>query len=151
MRSATAGYDRQPTVATGPRAERLFYDGDCGLCHRAVQFVLANDRQAVFRFAPLDSELFRAAVPEATRAGLPDSMVVVTGTGAVLTRSAAVLHIMRLLGGWWRPLAAAASIVPEAIRDWAYDRVAAVRRRLFAKPTTVCPLLPDHLKGRFDL
>jgi predicted DCC family thiol-disulfide oxidoreductase YuxK len=151
MRAASAGYDRERTVANVPPADRLFYDGDCGLCHRAVQFVLAHDRHGVFRFAPLDSDLFRAAVPEATRAGLPDSMVVVTGTGVVLTRSAAWLYIMRSLGGRWRLLAAGASIVPEAIRDWAYDGVAAVRHRLFARPSTVCPLLPDHIKGRFDL
>src|SRR2546422_4747254 len=27
-----------------PAPERLFYDGSCGLCHRAVRFVLAEDR-----------------------------------------------------------------------------------------------------------
>jgi predicted DCC family thiol-disulfide oxidoreductase YuxK len=151
MTGATVGYDRQRTAAGVAQSDRLFYDGDCGLCHWAVKFVLANDRDALFRFAPLDSEPFRAAVPAATRAALPDSMVVVTRSGAVLTRSAGVLYIMRSLGGWWRPLAAVASIVPAAARDWAYDRLADVRYRLFARPAAVCPLLPDDLKGRFDV
>ncbi|HZH02738.1 MAG TPA: DCC1-like thiol-disulfide oxidoreductase family protein [Myxococcaceae bacterium] len=31
----------------------LFYDGGCGLCHRAVRFVLARDPAGRFRFAPL--------------------------------------------------------------------------------------------------
>ena len=35
--------------------ERLFYDGTCALCHGAVRFVLARDRDgSAFRFAPLD-------------------------------------------------------------------------------------------------
>ena len=37
----------------------LFYDGSCGLCHRAVRFILAEDRSGTaFRFAPLGGETF---------------------------------------------------------------------------------------------
>lgn len=32
---------------------RVFYDGTCGLCHRAVRFLLAEDRHESFRFAAL--------------------------------------------------------------------------------------------------
>ena len=33
----------------------LLYDGVCGLCNRFVQFILRRDRDAVFRFAALQS------------------------------------------------------------------------------------------------
>ena len=131
--------------------DRIFYDGDCGLCHWAVSFVVPRDRDQTFRFAPLDSQTFRTLISEAERARLPDSMVVLTRDGRQLTRSAAVLHIMSTIGGVWRPVAGVARLVPAAVRDWAYDRVAAVRRRVFAKPSGVCPVLPPDLRARFDV
>lgn len=138
-----------PRRATGT-TETLFYDGNCGLCHGAVRFVLAEDPDGTaLRFAPLDSDAFRAAVPEDVRASLPDSLVLATADGRVLTRSAGVLHLGRRLGGIWRLLATVAGVVPESLRDRAYDTVARVRHRLFAKPKDACPLLPPHLRARF--
>jgi predicted DCC family thiol-disulfide oxidoreductase YuxK len=138
----------RPRPASGP--DTLFYDGNCGLCHRAVRFVLAEDRDGTaFRFAPLGGEAFRAAVPEAERARLPDSFVIHTAGGAVLTRSAAVRYVLQRLGGLWRVLAGLAGLVPARLLDRLYDGVARVRLRLFAKPAEACPLLPKHLRERF--
>src|SRR5437879_3847393 len=59
-----------PLPATHSPTETIFYDGHCGLCHWAVRFVLAKDRNGdAFRFAPLDSDAFRAAVPQEQRTG----------------------------------------------------------------------------------
>jgi predicted DCC family thiol-disulfide oxidoreductase YuxK len=138
-------------IITG-QPERLFYDGTCGLCHAAVRFVLARDRTGnAFRFAPLDSDLFRAAVPEAERAGLGETLVVQTADGAILTRARAVLHIMRRLGGVWRLLAGPLAIIPRPLLDRLYDVVAWSRHRLFRRPADVCPVLPPRLRQRFDL
>jgi len=123
----------------------------CGLCHRVVRFVLAEDRAGeAIRFAPLGSDTFRAAVPAAQRAGLPDSLVVRRADGVVLTRSAAVLHIYRRLGGIWRVLAGLGSCVPGVVRDGAYDGIARVRYRLFRAPAQACPIVPPCLQARFD-
>ncbi|HEV3081598.1 MAG TPA: DUF393 domain-containing protein [Gemmataceae bacterium] len=132
--------------------ERLFYDGTCGLCHAAVRFVLAKDRSGnAFRFAPLDSDLFRSAVPEVERARLGETLVVQTADGAILARARAVLHIMRRLGGFWRLLAGLLAIIPRPLLDRLYDGVAWSRHRLFRRPADVCPVLPPHLRRRFDL
>jgi predicted DCC family thiol-disulfide oxidoreductase YuxK len=131
--------------------EMIFYDGHCGLCHRAVRFLLAEDRVGdTFRFAPLGSDAFLAVVPEPARTQLPDSLVLRTSEGELLTRSAAVLHAMRRLGGAWRVLAAAVSVLPASLRDWLYDGVARVRYRLFRPPADACPITPPHLRSRFD-
>jgi len=127
----------------------VFYDGSCGLCHRAVRFILSEDRTAAFRFAPLQSETFLAAVPAAERAALPDSFVLRTASGDVITRSDAVIALCRRLGGIWRLIGEAGVRVPRALRDALYDRVARVRRRLFTTPKDVCPLLPSELRARF--
>lgn len=34
----------------------VFYDGECGLCDRSVQFILEKDRDELFCFAPLKGE-----------------------------------------------------------------------------------------------
>jgi predicted DCC family thiol-disulfide oxidoreductase YuxK len=128
----------------------IFYDGHCGLCHRGVRFVLAEDRTlTAFRFAPLQSEALEKAIPKEARALLPDSLVVVTAKGEILTRSRAVRYILQGLGGLWRLLGILAAAVPCAVLDLIYDRVASIRLRLFARPTETCPLLPKHLRERF--
>ncbi|MBI3798893.1 MAG: DUF393 domain-containing protein [Deltaproteobacteria bacterium] len=139
----------RPQKASG--VEIVFYDGHCGLCHHAVRFILAEDRVGdLFCFAPLDSENFRAAVCEADRTALPDSLLVLTTAGLLLTRSAAVLHILRRLGGVWRVLGNVVAVIPTAMRDRLYDGIARVRYRLFRAPAEVCPLVPDQLRRRFQ-
>src|SRR5262249_25786198 len=81
----------------------VFYDGGCGLCHRAVRFAIAHDADGSrFRFASLQSEGFRRRVPAAARAGLPDSIVTLTPDGTLLVRSAAVIHVLDRVGGGWK-------------------------------------------------
>jgi predicted DCC family thiol-disulfide oxidoreductase YuxK len=143
------------TAGDGPRAEPsggysfVFYDGTCGLCHRAVRFAVARDRDGSrFRFAPLESAAFRRRVPDA--AALPDSLVVRTPEGALLVRSAALLHILERAGGAWGLLASALRVLPAGFRDAIYDGVAAVRYRLFRRPADACPVTPPELRSRFE-
>jgi predicted DCC family thiol-disulfide oxidoreductase YuxK len=136
----------------GEGGERLFYDGSCALCHGSVRFVLAEDPEGrAFRFAPLDSEAFRAAVPAEVLSRLPDSLVVRTADGRLLTRSAGVLHVLERLGGIWRLAAIPGGLVPPPLRDAAYDFVARVRYRVFGRKDEACPLIPPALRARFDL
>jgi len=139
-------------VETGaPAAEYLFYDGHCGLCHRAVKFVLRHDREGrAFRFAPLQGSTFVARVPAERRAGLPDSVVVLTRDGELLVRSGSFLHILRRLGGGWGVLASVLSVVPGRLLDLAYDFVARIRYRVFGKREDLCPIVPAELRARFD-
>jgi predicted DCC family thiol-disulfide oxidoreductase YuxK len=130
---------------------RVFYDGACGLCHRFVRFLLAEDRTGVsFRFAPLQGETFSAAFPADARQSYPDSIVVQDEDGRALIRSRAVLHTLDRLGGLWRAVGALARIVPRPIRDWTYDGVAVVRHWIFARRNDACPLVPAHLTRRFE-
>lgn len=130
----------------------VYYDGACGLCHASVRLLLREDRDgAAFRYAPLQGGRFARAVPAATRATLPDSIVLQTADGRLRARSAALLEMGAALGGLWRLLAAFARLVPRPLRDAAYDGVARVRGRLFRKPDALCPLLPPDWARRFDL
>jgi predicted DCC family thiol-disulfide oxidoreductase YuxK len=133
-------------------AAHVFYDGDCGLCHRFVRMILAEDPTGgTFRFAPLDSATAREAFDERERAGLPDSVVVKTADGETLIRSRGSLHILARLGGLWRLIAGLMRFVPRPVLDLGYDFVARVRHRIFARTAAACPIVPPHLRARFDL
>jgi len=129
----------------------VFYDGGCGLCHRAVRFAIAHDADGSrFRFAALDSEGFRRRVPAASRAGLPDSIVALTPDGTLLVRSAAVMHVLERVGGGWKVVGRLLRLVPRRVGDAGYDMVARIRYRLFRRPTDTCPVTPPELRTRFE-
>jgi len=131
-------------------AEMLFYDGHCGLCHRAVRFVLRHDRSGSrFRFAPLQGATFQSLVPAGVQADLPDSVVVLTQDGILLVRSNAFLHILRRLGGRWGTLAGVLAVVPRPLRDVIYNLVARIRYRVFGTRLDLCPVVPRNLRARF--
>jgi predicted DCC family thiol-disulfide oxidoreductase YuxK len=133
-----------------PIHDLVFYDGECGLCHRLVRFTIAQDREGrLFRYAPLGGMTFIAQYPGLTRARLPDSIVVHAADGRTLVRSAAMIHIGERLGGGWRVAARIGSLLPRWLLDLCYDGIAMIRGRLFARPETTCPLLPPELGGRF--
>jgi predicted DCC family thiol-disulfide oxidoreductase YuxK len=129
--------------------DQVLYDGTCGLCHGAVKRLVRLDRGGTrFRFAPLEGEtaarLLEHAGPQ------PDSVLVCTPDGRVLSRWSAVRHVLKRLGGLLTPLAWVAWLVPRALGDWLYDAVARRRRRLAKAPSGACPLLPPDLARRFD-
>jgi predicted DCC family thiol-disulfide oxidoreductase YuxK len=137
----------KPTSARRP--ETVYHDGDCGLCHRVVRFVLAEDRANQFRFAPLQGPSFAREVPGSVRASLPDTFVIVDDHGRMLTKGDAVIHMLERLGGLWRGLGVAFRLLPRRLRDRGYDRVGHIRHRLFPKPGGMCPLVPEALRTRF--
>ena len=129
----------------------VFYDGGCGLCHRAVRFAIAHDADGSrFRFASIQSEGFRRRVPPAARAGLPDSIVTLTPDGTLLVRSAAVIHVLERVGGGWKVSGRLLRLVPRSVRDAGYDAVARVRYLLFRRPAEACPVTPPELRARFE-
>ena len=133
------------------RREYIFYDGHCGLCHRGIRFVLAEDLGGkAFTFAPLQGDTCATAIAPEERRDLPDSVVVRTETRQVLTRSDALIYILERLGGLWRVLAAGLSLVPRFLRNAVYDVIARNRHHLFAREAATCPILPADLRSRFQ-
>ena len=115
--------------SSGPSeaVDRVYYDGTCGLCHGTVRFVLRRPGRSRFRFAPLQGETFAARVPEDRRGDLPDSVVVETPDGELLSRSDAMLRILQRLGRPWSALGRVLRWAPRPLRDGVYDRVARIR------------------------
>lgn len=118
--------------------DTLLYDGSCGLCHRSVRLVLAEDRiGTAFRFEPLPED------------GEKASVIVQTEDGRTVVRSDAVIHILQRLGGLWRVIGVAFGLVPRVVRDAMYDGVARIRYRIFGRTKDACPIVPPDLRSRF--
>jgi predicted DCC family thiol-disulfide oxidoreductase YuxK len=117
----------------------VLYDGVCVICAWGFRFVAARDPAARFRFTAVQDPLGRRM---AEALGLdtvfPESNAVVIGGLAYVKSDAAIAILSRLpRWGWVRAL----RVVPKALRDWAYDRVAKNRYALFGR-TETC-LVPD--------
>lgn len=128
----------------------VLYDGGCGLCHRFVRRVLSHDGAGRFRFAPLAGETADQRIDAATRAALPDSIVVLTSDDRVLTRSAAVRRVVDRLG---RPRGLFWLTLPMRLpRPWAdalYRGVARARNAVSGRTAAACPAVPAELRDRF--
>ncbi len=126
----------------------LYYDGHCALCHRIVRFALAEDRRALIRFAALQSPASQAERIIATQRD-GDTFVVEAKDGTLLVRSDALLELLRTLGGVWRILGVLLRCIPRRLRDAGYALVGRHRLRFFGSTETLCPLVPQALRGRF--
>jgi predicted DCC family thiol-disulfide oxidoreductase YuxK len=125
----------------------LLFDGVCNLCHAAVRFVLRRDREAVFRFAPLDSEFGRRLTAGGFPDGDPPDSVILVEDGQLHVRSEAALRIARRLGGPWSALRVL-RLLPRSLRDRMYDTVARNRYRWFGR-MDACPRPDARLRDRF--
>lgn len=133
----------------------LLYDGLCGFCDGAVQFIIARDKQHTLKFAALQGECARAVLERHPELRGVDSLVFVRAlNGAttvetqVLVRSDAVIAIAAYLGGVWNALGVVLRVFPRAIRDWGYDRVASVRFRIFGR-RDACRIPTVEERARF--
>lgn len=130
----------------------LLYDGTCGFCDGAVKLVLRVDRRGELRFAALDSPFGAAVLDRHPALAGVDSVVYVENPGGVdervTVRSAAALRVAHYLGGPWRVLGVGARLIPAPIRDWLYDRFAAIRYRVFGRVDS-CALPAPEVCARF--
>ena len=135
-----------PTNIGSPLENIVFFDGVCGLCNVSVDFILARDTHQRFRFAPLQGETARQALPSADRERL-DTLVLLTASGTY-RRSAAVVRILWRLPGVWPILGALLWVIPGPLRDLGYRIVSANRLRWFGQKET-CRLPTPEERERF--
>lgn len=64
-------------------------------------------------------------------------------------KTEAVLYILRSLGKGWKALSYLIGCIPLCITNTCYDFIAKIRSKIFKKPKTVCPVLPENLKKFF--
>ncbi len=134
-------------VPDTPREQIVLFDGLCGMCDRAVQFVIKHDPDKKFRFAPLQSPVAKELLSEhgIDPAGI-DSVVLVDGDRVFLKSTAALKIALELTEPW--PLLGLLGFVPSHLRDAAYDYVARHRLQWF-KPRAECRIPSPEDRERF--
>lgn len=123
----------------------IFFDGVCGLCNGFVDFILKIDKHQSFTFSPLQSEY---AAQHLEPEHIKDlTSVVYLKNGKKFLKSRAVIEILSDIGGIWK-LAVIGKVIPDNLRNKAYDMVAANRYKLFGKKET-CRLPTPEERARF--
>jgi predicted DCC family thiol-disulfide oxidoreductase YuxK len=108
---------------------KIYYDERDALWRAAIEIFKAENHRDGLLFCALGTP--QAAIELGTATPRDLAPIALKETGTVLFRSAATLRALALLGGWWRALSAALSLIPrsklEAAARWALahrDRLA---------------------------
>lgn len=130
-----------------PNQRIILFDGVCNLCNSAVKFVLKRDKNSVFKFASLQSDIAKKLLKDFAVSGIGEGTFVLIDDGEVYTRSNAALKVCKHLSGLW-PIMAVFMIVPRFIRDWVYNLISKNRYRWFGKRDT-CMIPSPEMKIKF--
>ena len=122
----------------------VFYDGDCGLCDRFVQFLLKADKEQKFVFARLQGETadqYLQNLPPEIR--FTDSLILIEDYRSsfphVFILAKGALRVAWLLGWPWI-LVGWLSFLPGWMFNWVYRLVAKNRHFFFKDVACMVPL-----------
>jgi predicted DCC family thiol-disulfide oxidoreductase YuxK len=124
----------------------VFFDGQCVMCNGFLDWMMAIDRSALLRVAPLQGETAKRLLPPLSPNPKEWSIYVLDETG-LYSQSAAVIQILRRLGGFWA-LLTVGGVVPVALRDAVYRVVASNRYQILGKRET-CRVPSEKDRSRF--
>ena len=110
----------------------ILFDGVCNFCNSAVQMVIEIDRQKIFKFAAIQSELGQQLYRQHRLDPIDIQTLMLVDGERVLTKSDAVLEVLARLDGGWQLLAGFRAM-PQPLRDWAYSEFARQRFVLFGR------------------
>ena len=125
----------------------ILFDGVCNFCNSAVQMVIEIDRQKIFKFAAIQSELGQQLYRQHGLDPIDIQTLMLVDGEQVLTKSDAVLEVLARLDGGWQLLAGFRAM-PQPLRDWAYSEFARQRFVLFGR-RDACMVPTPELQERF--
>jgi len=126
----------------------ILFDGVCNLCDSIVQFIIKNDKNDVFRFVALQSDL---GLSISRHIGVDtlkiDSILLYEPNVAYFYKAEAALKIAKYIGGIYG-LLLVFSIFPKGISNAVYDYIARNRYKWFGKKES-CMIPTPELKAKF--
>ena len=124
----------------------VLFDGVCNYCNAMVNFAIRNDKKAILKFAPLQSEAGKRLTEEYKIASEIDSVLFIE-QGKVYSYSDAAIGIAKYLRGPAKVLYGLI-IIPKFIRQPFYKWIAKNRYKWFGKKEACMVPTPD-VKARF--
>ena len=125
----------------------ILFDGVCNLCNATVNFVIKRDKNGVFRFAALQSEIGKELALEFNIDTSQSDSIILIDNEKCYIKSSAALHISKQLSGGY-PLLFGFMIIPTFIRNWVYDFVARNRYQWYGKRES-CMVPTKKMKEKF--
>ena len=125
----------------------ILFDGVCNFCNSTVNKILAHDTNQLFVFAPLQSEMGQKIMSHIGVNPNIDSLVLYHPGVAYYVKSEAALRIFTQLGGKYS-LLKMAYILPEGVRNFAYDYFAKIRYHWYGK-TEACRIPTAAERAKF--
>ena len=124
----------------------ILFDGVCNYCNAMVNFAIRNDKKAILKFAPLQSQAGKRLKEEYKIAPGIDSVILID-QDKVYTYSDAAVRISKYLR-WPAKILYGLLIIPKFIRQPFYKWVAKNRYKWFGKKEECMIPTPD-VKARF--
>ncbi|WP_025740402.1 thiol-disulfide oxidoreductase DCC family protein [Aquimarina pacifica] len=126
----------------------ILFDGVCNLCNSSINFIIKRDKNSVFRYASLQSDIGMRLIAERNiDTSKLDSILLIEGEGVYSYKSTAALKIARQLSGIY-PFLSVNLLLPKFFRDWIYDIIAKNRYKWFGKKDS-CMIPTPELKALF--
>jgi len=111
----------------------VLYDGDCGLCNRAIQILLQEDPSDQFRFVSQQADLGKSILAHiGYNPNTLDSLVVYQPKVAYYTQSQAVFYLCKH-GSYKLKLLLVFQLFPKVILNGLYNWIAKNRHHWFDK------------------
>lgn len=126
----------------------ILFDGVCNLCDSVVQFIIKRDKNDVFRFVALQSELGREIIKYiGIDTAKTDSIIFYEPGHAYYYKAEAALRIAKEIGGVYSFLSLF-SILPKSLSNRVYDYVARNRYKWYGKKDE-CMIPTPEMKEKF--
>lgn len=126
----------------------ILFDGVCNLCNASVQYIIKHDKNDMFRYTALQSEVGQEIIEEfKIDTDKTDSILLYSKDNGISYKSTAALQIASKLG-FPINLMGIFLIVPVFIRNWVYDYIAKNRYKWYGKKEE-CMIPTPELKSKF--
>lgn len=126
----------------------ILFDGVCNLCNDSVLKVIKHDKNNVFMFTSLQSDMGKQIIDHIkVDTSKIDSIILYEPGISYDVKSTAALKIMKEFRGVWS-LSQLFWIFPETFRNIVYDYIAKNRYKWFGKKES-CMIPTPELKNKF--
>ena len=147
--SARGAYSYRQDRAVPPFEDAgpvVFMDGGCALCTRGAQLIARLDHADEFRICPIQTVLGQSILRHYGIApDDPESWLYLVD-GRAYTSLDAIVRAGARMGGWGR-FVSPFGLLPRAVQDWLYRRIARNRYALFGR-TDMCAVPDPRLRKR---
>ena len=136
-------------LGTLPKNKKIIlFDGVCNLCNSSINYVIDHDKQDVFRFVSLQSDLGETIQEYLGIENKSlDTIILYVPNEAYYIKSTAAIKIMNEFLGFWK-LMQVFLILPSPVRDLVYNFIAKNRYKWYGKQES-CRIPTPELKAKF--